>query len=33
VLRLEGPGVFAGEGVQRRLDRLAACLGVAAEVV
>ncbi|MBV8914228.1 MAG: Ppx/GppA family phosphatase [Acetobacteraceae bacterium] len=32
VLRLEGPGVFAGEGVQRRLDRLAAALGVAAEV-
>ncbi|GAC1479726.1 MAG: hypothetical protein NVS2B11_04090 [Acetobacteraceae bacterium] len=32
VLKLSGAGVFAGEGVQRRLDRLAACLGVAAEV-
>jgi exopolyphosphatase/guanosine-5'-triphosphate,3'-diphosphate pyrophosphatase len=32
VLRLEGPGVFAGEGVQRRLDRLAAALGLAAAV-
>lgn len=32
VLRLSGPGVFAGEGVQRRLDRLAAALGVAALV-
>jgi exopolyphosphatase/guanosine-5'-triphosphate,3'-diphosphate pyrophosphatase len=32
VLRLEGQGVFAGEGVQRRLDRLAAALGVAPEV-
>ena len=32
VLRLEGAGVFAGEGVQRRLDRVAAALGVAAEV-
>ncbi len=32
VLRLEGPGVFAGEGVQRRLDRLAAALGLEAAV-
>jgi exopolyphosphatase/guanosine-5'-triphosphate,3'-diphosphate pyrophosphatase len=31
-LRLEGPGVFAGDGVQRRLTRLATCLGVEAEV-
>lgn len=32
VLRLDGPGVFAGEGVQRRLDRLAARLGLVAAV-
>ena len=32
VLRLDGVGVFAGEGVQRRLDRLATVLGVTAEV-
>ncbi len=32
VLRLDGAGVFAGEGVQRRLERVAASLGVAAEV-
>ena len=29
VLTLDGAGVFAGEGVQRRLERLAASLGVA----
>ena len=29
VLRLDGPGVFAGDGVLRRLDRLAALLGLA----
>lgn len=28
VLHLDGPGVFAGDGVQRRLDRLAALLGL-----
>ncbi len=28
VLRLQGAGLFAGEGVERRLDRLAAALGV-----
>ena len=28
VLRLAGPGVFAGDGVERRLDRLAALLGL-----
>ena len=28
VLRLMGGGVFEGEGVQRRLDHLAATLGV-----
>ncbi|MDT7950639.1 MAG: Ppx/GppA family phosphatase [Acetobacteraceae bacterium] len=32
VLRLDGPGVFAGEGVQRRLDRLANRLGLTAAV-
>ena len=32
VLRLEGAGVFAGEGVQRRLDRLAAAMGLQADV-
>ncbi len=32
VLRLSGPGVFAGDGVQRRLDRLAALLGLTAIV-
>lgn len=32
VLRLDGPGVFAGEGVQRRLDRLASRLGLSAVV-
>ena len=32
VLRLEGPGVFAGDGVQRRLDRLATLLGLTATV-
>ena len=32
VLRLDGAGVFAGEGVQRRLDRLAAAAGLAGEV-
>ncbi len=32
VLRIAGPGVFAGEGVQRRLDRLAALLGLVAAV-
>ena len=32
VLRLDGPGVFAGEGVQRRLDRLAQRLGLTAVV-
>jgi len=32
VLRLDGPGVFAGDGVQRRLDRLAASLGLRAIV-
>ena len=32
VLRLSGAGVFAGEGVQRRLDRLAASLGLVGEV-
>ena len=32
VLMLEGAGVFAGEGVQRRLERLGASLGVAAEI-
>jgi len=30
ILRLRGPGVFEGEGVQRRLDHLAATLGLAA---
>ena len=28
VLRLDGAGVFAGEGVERRLERLAAAMGV-----
>ncbi len=32
VLGLDGPGVFAGEGVQRRLDRLASLLGLSAAV-
>ncbi len=32
VLRLDGPGVFAGEGVQRRLDRLASRLGLTSAV-
>ena len=32
VLSLDGPGVFAGEGVQRRLDRLATLLGLKAVV-
>ena len=32
VLRLDGPGVFAGEGVQRRLDRLANRLGLSPAV-
>ncbi len=32
VLRLDGPGVFAGEGVQRRLDRLAQRLGLSPAV-
>jgi exopolyphosphatase/guanosine-5'-triphosphate,3'-diphosphate pyrophosphatase len=32
VLRLDGPGVFAGDGVQRRLDRLATLLGLTAVV-
>ena len=32
VLALGGPGVFAGEGVQRRLDRLASLLGLKAVV-
>ena len=32
VLRLDGPGVFAGDGVQRRLDRLATSLGLKAAV-
>ena len=32
VLRLDGPGVFAGDGVQRRLDRLANRLGLTAVV-
>ena len=32
VLRLDGPGVFAGDGVQRRLDRLASLLGLTPEV-
>lgn len=32
VLRLDGPGVFAGDGVQRRLDRLATLLGLTAQV-
>lgn len=32
VLALDGPGVFEGEGVARRLDHLAAALGVAAVV-
>ena len=32
ILRLEGAGVFAGEGVQRRLDRVAAALNVTPEV-
>jgi exopolyphosphatase/guanosine-5'-triphosphate,3'-diphosphate pyrophosphatase len=30
ILRLIGAGVFEGEGVQRRLDHLAATLGVIA---
>lgn len=30
VLRLDGPGVFAGDGVQRRLERLATLLGLGA---
>ena len=32
VLSLDGPGVFAGDGVQRRLDRLASLLGLVAVV-
>ncbi len=32
ILRLDGPGVFAGDGVQRRLDRLANLLGLTALV-
>ena len=32
VLRLDGPGVFAGEGVQRRLDRLGSLLGLTVAV-
>jgi len=32
LLRLEGAGVFAGEGVQRRLDRLGGTLGLTAAV-
>ncbi len=32
VLRLDGIGVFAGEGVQRRLDRLAVSMGMVGEV-
>ena len=32
VLKLSGPGVFAGDGVQRRLDRLASLLGLTAAV-
>ncbi len=32
LLRLEGVGVFAGEGVQRRLDRLAASMGLTGEI-
>ena len=32
VLSLDGPGVFAGDGVQRRLDRLGSLLGLVAVV-